>query len=755
MTMGEEPTTTLTVAKLKALCVLNDVSASGKKAELLSRLLEAGVDKETLGIEVYDESTATFQPAAAENEPVAEDLPAVQNKAEVEPEAVPDEDEEAAESTEAEEQVMLSLEDEETIAVPLPDVEPETVEDEVLEAEILEADLVDDAQISMEDEAEKVPLPATTSTSTPLPKSSTDSSPLTLVEMIRRPQAIAVMLTLVLLGAGGWYYVNNQLEPFTADSLRYGDRMGYVITEGSFLASEEYVELVTDQLDDPPNYCKIRLSFQGESTASVTEGTGVELNTQSSDDRLGAVSLRGGQGLSWLAVESVNDMSFSQFDVSGHYPIASKCSDFTTDTTTGQADLKLTSWKELREQVVLATELEFAATLSATAYEGTAFTYGVGGLLGDLEELSPGLGMVIAPIELADFFGNAYITKDATGTSSGWEWRVTGSEKIGSTNMWKVTASHRDVRDFCLGYATMTMWLDADSPWAARQTVDVAISSSETSQTSCSAWQQRGIDAVLPEGELELHHTFERTTLSRGIKAIELGKTYDNRPQANDLNPDSDELVNWGVDGTHLPDNSSQRTHPLDQAMTCIDEFSGVASGAVTALENDGYVWRAVNEQNGTATEWNLSWVDSDTTAGWLKFAVSGAEGALTCDFIAKGTFDDSITHNRDSIPKALPLHDVEARLMDDQRFPALTGPNALFTGSGLHDTTRVGYLVVVPGTGFGIDFSDLLDTSGATTVDLQRQWEDGGKDRSFSLLADGTDGRLIGWTSLSVQELA
>ena len=32
-----------------------------------------------------------------------------------------------------------------------------------------------------------------------------------------------------------------------------------------------------------------------------------------------------------------------QFDVSGHYPIASKCSDFTTDTTTGQADLKLTT----------------------------------------------------------------------------------------------------------------------------------------------------------------------------------------------------------------------------------------------------------------------------------------------------------------------------------------------------------------------------------------------------------------------------
>ena len=745
--MGEGPTTNLTVAKLKALCVLNDLSASGKKAELLDRLLEAGVDKETLGIEVFDEETSTFQATADEDEIEAEsDAQDADGDEEIDAED---------EGDGGDEPVMLSLEDDDTMAsVPLPSADDEPEEEDVLEAEILEADLVDDEVDDEPEELDEVPLPVSSSTTTPRTKRS-DQRPMTLMEMVRRPQAIAVMLTLILLGAGGWYYVNNQLEPFTADSLRYGDRMGYMITEGSFLASEEYVELVTNQLEDPPNYCKIRLTFQGESTASVTEGTGVELSTQSTDDRLGAVKIQGGQGLSWLAVESVNEMSFSQFDLSGHYPIASKCSDFTTDTTTGQAELTLKSWKELREQVVLATELDFSATLSATSYEGTAFTYGVGGLLGDLEELSPGLGMVIAPVELAEFFGNAYITKDATGLSSGWEWRVTGSEKIGSTNMWKVTASHRDVRDFCLGYASMTMWLDAESPWAARQTVDVAISSSEASQSSCSAWQQRGVDAVLPEGEIELHHTFERTTLTRGIKAVELGKTYDNRPQANDLNPDDDDLVNWGVDGTHMPDNSTVRQHPLDEAMACIDEFSTAASGAVTALQNDGYVWRAVDHQNGTSTEWNLSWVDSDTTAGWLHFSVAGGGSeALTCEFIAKGTFDESITHNRDSIPKVLPLQDIETRLMDAQRFPDLTGPTALYGSNGPHETTSIGYLVVVPGSGFGIDFSDLLDTSGATTVDVQRQWEDGNKDRSFSLLVDASDGRLIGWTSLSTEEL-
>ena len=185
--MGDEPTTTLTVAKLKALCVLNDVSASGKKAELLNRLLEAGVDRETLGIEVYDEKTATFQPVAGE-----------EGNDDAEPET----------GDESDEPVMLSLEDEETTSVPLPST-TSAADDDVLEAEILEADLILDEEEAETEEAEAVPLPTSTSTSTPLPKSNAEASPLTLMEMVRRPQAIAVMLTLILLGAGGWYYANN------------------------------------------------------------------------------------------------------------------------------------------------------------------------------------------------------------------------------------------------------------------------------------------------------------------------------------------------------------------------------------------------------------------------------------------------------------------------------------------------------------------------------------------------------------------
>ena len=473
--MAETPTTPLTVAKLKALCVLNDLQSTGKKADLLARLLEAGVDKETLGIEVFDEETATFHSVGDESEDAVE----------------------ASESEEVEDEpVMLSLEDDDTITPSVdkenkstrkkssssPSKERNEPDEEILDGEILEADLIDD------DLVEEVAMP------TPVADTSEDFAPsakaLTLREMLQRPQAVAVILTLLILGAGGWYYVNNQLEPFTADSLRYGDEMRYVVSEGSFMASEEYVTLITDQLNDLDEYCKMRLLFDGTGSLSITEGSVLELTTQPNEDRLGAVAAKGGQGMTWLAVESVNSFSFSKFNIYGHVPTTSvtggqMCPDF-AEGREGTADIALTRWTELREQATLSTQVDMTLQNTGGTYDGSAMAYGVGGLLGGLETLSPGLGLILQPVELADFFGNNYITKDATGTSSGWEWRVIGSEKIGSTNMWKVTASHRDIQEFCLGYATMNLWLDADSPWAARQTVDVSISSDETSQSSCS-----------------------------------------------------------------------------------------------------------------------------------------------------------------------------------------------------------------------------------------------------------------------------
>ena len=44
--MSDDLASTLTVAKLKALCVLNDLVTSGKKSDLLQRLLDSGLGRE-------------------------------------------------------------------------------------------------------------------------------------------------------------------------------------------------------------------------------------------------------------------------------------------------------------------------------------------------------------------------------------------------------------------------------------------------------------------------------------------------------------------------------------------------------------------------------------------------------------------------------------------------------------------------------------------------------------------------------------
>ena len=113
-----DETSSLTVAKLKALCVINDLGTSGKKAELVERLLEAGLSRAEVGL----------SEAETVEEPVKEE-------------------------------VVLSLEDETTIS--MEEDEPEPVKEAVIEEEekVLEAVLVPDL---VEDEPEEVFTPMAT-----------------------------------------------------------------------------------------------------------------------------------------------------------------------------------------------------------------------------------------------------------------------------------------------------------------------------------------------------------------------------------------------------------------------------------------------------------------------------------------------------------------------------------------------------------------------------------------------------------------
>jgi len=710
--MADE-TSSLTVAKLKALCVINDLTTSGKKAELVERLLEAGLSRAEVGL----------------------------SEAETVEEAV-------------EEEVVFSLEDETTISMEEDEPEPaEPVKEAVIEEkedDVLEAVLVPDL---VEEEPEEVFTPVATKR----------QDVATLGDMIKDPKVIAVVIVSLFLGAAGWWYINSSLEPFTAEPLRYGDTMEYTISGGlgdrpAIMASEGFLDLVFNFLEPDEDYCRIFMDYEGRGTLSVSQGTSQDLVGMSSQSLLGAVRSQGPYGSNdWLAVEIANTYEFDDFDIGRNtYSVINQgsCPEAEDGAyVPGEAVLTTKRHVELKEQVTLSTAFEFSATIDNKPYEGSAKTFDVGGLLGSLDVILPGVSLMLQPIELQDLFATDVIEEGASGERLGWRWRVVGQDTLGDDKAWKIAATHVDIERLCLGSATMEIWAEEDNPWASQQTVDVIISNDGSLQSSCSPFSEAFGDYLLPEGELELHHSFKTTKLTRGSKVLDLGKDYNIRPRANLLALDEDVQEDWGgQDKLHPPDASTMREHTLEKAMQCFDYIGGSASGAKAALDDGGYIWRGLDERTGASTQWNVSWVALDDTSGWVLFELTGEPTSDNCTYLDKGSFEELASHNRESIPAVANISTLEERLSDTQRYPQLTGSEAIFdTNGAYHPDSRVGFLVAVPGDGANDLLGQLTSTTvGATTLDLSRTWEEGIWEHTFAVAVDATDGRVVGWTKLS-----
>ncbi len=718
--MSDVQTSTLTVAKLKALCILNDLSTSGKKSDLIERLLESGLSNKEVGLpakEVTKTASKSVEVTASASKP----------------------------------EVVLSMEDEDTItpseSVETPQQKSPPAKDKVLDAEILDAEILEDEPVkSVKKSASKAT------------KKQVRDGPATLIDIVRKPQVAAVLLTLIILGAGGYYYLGNQLDSFTADQLRYGDSMQYEIkgdNDGlaSFIATEGFVELVMDQLETEDDICKIQIDFGGIGGLSITDGGTSELVNEGSNDRLGAVRIVGGMGAEWLSVETVNTNSLDPFRVKSHVPVITSC-DIGFSSTSGTADLTSTTYTELRNQDTKATQLDWGFDLpSIGKYHGTTMSYGVGGLLGGLETLAPGLALMMQPVEIQHLFANDLIDNGATGSNLGWDWRVIGNDEFGGEMVWKIVATHHDIEAYCLGSATMNLWVEEGNPWAAKQTVDVLISESQTSQSGCSPTSQLLNDYVLPEGELELHHTFSKLTLERGEKQLDLGLAYDSRPQANLLGPSSNELESWGEYELHMPDDSTLRVHSFEDAIQCFDGYLDEATGATNALNDNGYIWRGTTKQiSSSVDQWNLNWVNSAEESGWVLFNLTGTPSEENCQFDSKGRFNDTTSFNRDSIPNTLNITKLESRFSDSSRYDVLFGSDRFFTSSGEYqDDVQVGYLIAVPGNDIGSILSQIGDgRDGAVTLDLSRSWDENDEHHQLNLLGDAAEGQLVGWSIIS-----
>ena len=633
----------------------------------------------------------------------------------------------------------ISLEEAET--VPLPAIEEE---DEILVAEVIEAEVIEDVE-----EEKKPTAPKTTSA-------------VTLMDQIKNPKIAAILLT-ILLATGGWYwYVSNQLQPFTADDLRYGDSMEFTVLNGEMEVTGEYVEFVRENVnvEQLNKSCRLLMTFSGTGTSSVTNGGADELSFEPDDSLIGVVSAKGAYGLDWLTVEKEQKRNFDSIALKSYNPKILSPDECSTGTSIysvgGNLEVNTKSWTEISERDVISTKADWKLNLGEDYTQGTTMSYGLGGVLGLLEDIAPGVAIVVSPVELREMMGTQLIDTGTNGTHLGWEWNVIGTEEIGDEELWKVSMENRQIRDNCFGHARITMWITEDSPWAVKQNVDIQISGNEGDKSSCGTLSETFADYVLPEGRLSLSLDMSKNTLTRGEKLLDLGRSYSSAPNAGAHVPTSEQLIDWGDNEFHMPDNSSLRLQTLEDAIGCLT--SGHASEAVaanTALNNDdGYIWRARDDRssNNGITRWNISWVSSDPNSGWVELDVSGEPSDANCTYIAHGGHDDSVAHSRDDIPSVLNIQMLEEDLSDQSKYPELSGDDGFFTSSGqFHPETRVGILVVTPDS----EYTDLLNRlnsgdTGATTLDLTRSWisSDNGIqwDNALSLAMDANTGQVVGW---------
>lgn len=677
-----------TVAKLKVICKDNNLPTSGLKSEIITRI-ENHLREKELNL---PEETISLE------EDIEEEWVAVEER--------------KKEIMEAE-------------FVPLPESD-----EELLVAEVIEADIVEE-----------------------IPEETTVAifEPATLFDQLKTPKVAAVLLS-ILLATGGWYwYVNNQLEPFTTDDLRYGDSMEFTVMNGDLDATEGFVDIVLDNFnsdEDEEEICRINLTFSGTGETSVTDGGASHLSA-GEEDLIGVVGAKGPLGLDWLTVEKKSQHDFDDMFIKRHKPKpfnSEECSENGAGIP-GAFSLSTTMWTEISERDVIATQADWDLDLDGELHKGTAMSYGVGGILGALEHVVPGFAIIFSPVEVREVFGTELIQTGASGSYLNWDWRVVGPDEVNGEKMWRVSLEHEEISDNCLGFARITIWVNEDSPWAIKQNVEIQISGKEGDRSACGGATQILGDMLLPEGTFELSLEMIQTGLERGEKLLDLGRSY-SLPNDSQHIPKSSQLNSWGDNETHMPDQSTLRDYTLEDAVSCIPFLTDAVATTTAFGDNDAYVWRALDDRSGSAVQWNLSWVSNDPNSGWINMEISGTPSGENCTYLAHGSHENTGSHNREEIPSSLNISMLESDLTDNNRFPVLTGSEGFFTTLGhYHPETRVGHLVVTP-DGDYTDWINQFQTGdkGATTLDLSRSWDSDGWSNSLTLAMDATTGQVIGW---------
>ena len=206
----------------------------------------------------------------------------------------------------------------------------------------------------------------------------------------------------------------------------------------------------------------------------------------------------------------------------------------------------------------------------------------------------------------------------------------------------------------------------------------------------------------------------------------------------------SDDCLDWA---THMWDNSTIRPFTLEKAVACVTSDAAAFPDAHAALNSDGYIFAAKDDRTGIDDIWNLSWISS-TDAGWVRVTWPGEENCYNTGdgFIDS---EDKPEHARERIPTTHRLRELESRIVSSSYYPDLY-PQITSDGDLIPDVQIGYILVVPEDNAVSdwLDDWDILE--GQVTVYFERTWTSGDSENSLRVGMDAETGRMGGWVITS-----
>ena len=534
-------------------------------------------------------------------------------------------------------------------------------------------------------------------------------------------QISAVIVVVLLVGAGVVYFLSAD-SSFQARPLNYGDSMTFTLSDGEIiLDGDDMVALLRDNLPDTAitDACnRLTVGLTGTGSISIVEGDLNEIShpiDRQSSELLGVINAKDAYGRSHLTVqqEIIHDL---EVDLEGKtWKDTNVCGNLGWSLPGNDLLMTTNLYEELTETSLLRSESIISFTdVDGTTTNANVVTFGADGF-GNLDDIAPILTFPLAPIELHNFFGDIKLKSGMTSDSisdwnKDWEWEV-GSEQNNAEHglVYPVQISHSEI-ERCLGRMNIDILVKNGVPWAVEQEVDILINKDQ-STSDCSFIESAAFEAALPEGELTVRMKMSMITSESGSKSISWSSTYAGRPGPGEDKLSTNAKKDWS---TAMWDESEIRSFTLEDAISCL-RANHSNRDITVAIDSDGYIWQSIYSLN-EVQEWNLSWVRSDETSGWA--IVSQSNNA--CSFDDEGRDDGEVIWNQDAIPSTHTLKNLEARILDSNRYQDLSlslGDNQWSEGSSF------GYRLSVS------EDSDLLSflpgdlTEGQVTVAGSREW--------------------------------